>query len=127
VAAKGMIELYQAVKRRSKLPTRTLVFSVSRDNQAARMYGHSALIIEGKGKISFYRHLIHDFGLLALDGKEKWTAYQFTRNAYDNLVPVYSERICSAIDKTGIVESVTCINFMCYGRLKVSQIQTDSS
>lgn len=33
------------------------------------------------------------------DGKDKWTAYKFTRNVYDIFVPIYLERICSAVDQ----------------------------
>jgi hypothetical protein len=33
------------------------------------------------------------------DGKEKWTAYRFTKNVYDIWMPTHLERICSVIDK----------------------------
>jgi hypothetical protein len=34
-----------------------------------------------------------------LDGKEKWTAYRFTKNVYDTWMPKHFENICSAIDQ----------------------------
>jgi hypothetical protein len=34
-----------------------------------------------------------------LDGKEKWTAYRFTKNVYDIWMPKHFENICSAIDQ----------------------------
>ncbi|KAK4655838.1 hypothetical protein QC762_0054250 [Podospora pseudocomata] len=49
--------------------------------------------------ISYYRHLICVFSFIELDGKDKWTAYQFTRNLYDIWVPKHFENICSAIDQ----------------------------
>ncbi len=35
---------------------------------------------------------------MALDGKEKWTAYKFTKNVYDTYMPKLHKLICSAID-----------------------------
>jgi len=34
-----------------------------------------------------------------LDGKEKWTAYKFTKNVYDKWMPTHLKRICSVIDE----------------------------
>ena len=34
-----------------------------------------------------------------LEGKEKWTAYKFTKNVYDVWMPTHLERICSVIDE----------------------------
>ncbi len=39
-------------------------------------------VIEGN-KITFYRHPIRTFDFTEQDGKEKWTAYKFTKNVYD--------------------------------------------
>jgi len=50
-------------------------------------------------KITFYRHPIHEFSFAALDGKEKWTAYKFTKNVYDIWMPTHFKRICSVIDE----------------------------
>jgi hypothetical protein len=41
----------------------------------------------------------HGFDFTALDGKEKWTAYRFTKNVYDTWMPTHFENICSAIDQ----------------------------
>jgi hypothetical protein len=62
-----------------------------------RIYGHYP-IIDGN-KTTFYRHPIHHFSFIALDGKEKWTAYKFTKNVYDIWMPTHLKRICSVIDK----------------------------
>jgi hypothetical protein len=96
VAANGMIELYQAVKREQELHQKILVFSISHDNRAVRIYGYYALIMEGK--VSFYRYPLRDFSIIDQEGKEKWTAYQFTRNVYESFFPIHLKRICSAID-----------------------------
>lgn len=61
------------------------------------MYGHY-LVIDGKDT-KYYRYPIHKFSFTALDGREKWTVYRFTKNVYDVWMPSYFKRLCSAIDK----------------------------
>ena len=62
-----------------------------------RIYGHYSLI---NGKDSFfYRHPVRTFDISDQDGKEKWTAYKFTRNLYDKFYPIHHERFCSAVDQ----------------------------
>ncbi|KAK4032466.1 hypothetical protein C8A01DRAFT_20463, partial [Parachaetomium inaequale] len=60
-------------------------------------YGHYP-VIAGKD-IKYYRHPIHKFDFTALDGKDKWTAYRFTKNVYDTWMPKHFENICSAINQ----------------------------
>jgi len=55
-------------------------------------------VIDGK-KTTYYRHPIRKFDFTELDGKEKWTAYKFTRNVYDIWMPTQLKRICSVIDE----------------------------
>ena len=47
---------------------------------------------------TFYRHSIHEFSFIALDGKEKWIAYKFTKNVYDYYSLKLYKLICSGID-----------------------------
>ncbi|KAH8745559.1 hypothetical protein F5883DRAFT_702485 [Diaporthe sp. PMI_573] len=54
--------------------------------------------LEGKDT-KYYRHPIHTFDFTTLDGKEKWTAYRFTKNVYDTWMPTHFKRITSAIDQ----------------------------
>ncbi len=97
VAANAVIELYRLVSRQHELHRRILTYSISHDNEGVRIYGHYALI-NGKDT-SFYRHPIRNFDITDQDGKEKWTAYKFTRNVYDKFYPIHHERICSAVDQ----------------------------
>lgn len=97
IAVKGVVELYRAVKREKELHREILAFSISHDHRLVRIYGHYAIIEEEK--TTFYRHLVHEFSFIALDGKEKWTAYKFTKNVYDIWMPIQYKRICSAIDE----------------------------
>ena len=96
VAVRALVELFRSVKREKELDREILAFSISHDHRSVRIYGHHP-VIEGD-KTTFYRHSIHEFSLMALDGKEKWTAYKFTKNVYDTYMPKLHKRICSAID-----------------------------
>ena len=96
LAVRGVVELYRAVKREKELHREILAFSVSHDHRTVRMYGHYALIDDDQ--TTYYRHLIRTFDFTEQDGKEKWTAYRFTRNVYDIWMPTHLKRICSAID-----------------------------
>jgi len=97
LAVRGVVELFRLVKREKELHREILAFSISHDDRTVRIYGHYALI-EGE-KTTFYRHPIHEFSFTALEGKEKWTAYKFTKNVYDRWMPTHLKRICSAIDE----------------------------
>jgi len=97
LAVRAVVELFRAVKREGEVNRQILAFSVSHDHRSVRIYGHYA-VIDGKD-VKYYRHPIREFSFTELDGKDKWTAYQFTRNVYDTWMPTHFERICSAIDQ----------------------------
>ncbi|KAF7955067.1 uncharacterized protein EAE97_000326 [Botrytis byssoidea] len=96
IAVRGTVELFRLVKREKELHREILGFSISHDHRTVRIYGHYPVIDEGK--TTFFRHPIHTFDFTALDGKEKWTAYKFTKNIYDIWMPIHLKRICSVID-----------------------------
>ncbi|KAI9781330.1 MAG: hypothetical protein M1835_004329 [Candelina submexicana] len=97
IAVNAVVKLYRAVSRQDELHREILAFSVSHDHRAVRIYGHYALI--NGNDTSFYRHLIRDFSITDQDGKDKWTAYKFTRNVYDTFYPNHLGRICAAVDQ----------------------------
>ena len=96
LAVRGVVELFRLVKREQELHREILAFSISHDNETVRIYGHYPEI-EGK-RTTFYRHPIDKFSFTRLDGKEKWTAYKFTKSVYDTRMPAHFKRLCSAID-----------------------------
>ncbi|TAQ86373.1 hypothetical protein B7494_g5286 [Chlorociboria aeruginascens] len=100
MAVRGVVELFRLVKREKELHREILAFSVSHDHRMVRIYGHYPVIDEKK--TIFYRHLIREFSFIELDGKEKWTAYKFTKNVYDIWMPTHLKRICSVIDELPI-------------------------
>lgn len=97
IAARGIVELYKAVKREKELNREILAFSISHDHRSVRIYGHYA-VINGE-KTDYYRHPIREFSFTEMDGKEKWTAYKFTKNVYEVWMPLHLKRICSVIDQ----------------------------
>lgn len=96
LAVRAIVELFRLVKREKEIDREILGFSISHDHCAVRIYGHYP-VIDGKDN-SYYRQLIHMFDFTVLDGKEKWTAYKFTKNLYDNWMPMHFKRICSAVN-----------------------------
>lgn len=97
LAVRGVVELYRVVKREKELDGEILAFSISHDQRLVRIYGHHA-VVEGR-RTTLYSYPIRTFDFTELDGRERWTAYKFTRNIYDKFMPIHLKRICSAIDQ----------------------------
>ncbi|KAI9743960.1 MAG: hypothetical protein M1818_002694 [Claussenomyces sp. TS43310] len=97
LAVRATVELFRLVGREMELHREILAFSISHDHRSVRIYGHYP-VIDGKDT-KYYRHPIHTFDFTALDGREKWTAYKFTKNVYDIWMPNHFKRLCSAIDQ----------------------------
>jgi hypothetical protein len=97
LAVRGIVELFRAVKRDDEVNRKILAFSISHDYATVRIYGHYP-VITGE-TVKYYRHPIHKFDFTVFDGKEKWTAYRFTKNVYDTWMPAHFKNICSAIDQ----------------------------
>ena len=85
IAVKGHVELFKFLNHQKELHREILAFSISQDHQTMRIYGHYSIIVGNK--TIFYRHPIREFSFTELDGKEKWAAYKFTKNAYDIWMP----------------------------------------
>ncbi|KAI9782857.1 MAG: hypothetical protein M1816_001677 [Peltula sp. TS41687] len=97
MAVRGIVELFKLVNRQDELDRKVLAFSISHDDAYVRIYGHYALL---KDRVAtFYRHPIRCFELRAQNGRDKWTAYQFTMNVYFQFMPKLHKLICSAIDQ----------------------------
>jgi len=69
IVAKGVVELYRAIKREKKLYQKILVFSISHDYSSMRIYDYYTLI--NKSEIIFYRHLIKEFYFTSEESKDK--------------------------------------------------------
>ncbi|EQK97829.1 hypothetical protein OCS_06458 [Ophiocordyceps sinensis CO18] len=98
LAVRGVAELFRLVNRKADAHRQILAFSVSHNASSVRIWGHYPVMADGKD-IQYYRHPIHDFSFIALDGRDKWTAYRFVKNVYHVWMPAHFRRICSAIDQ----------------------------
>ncbi len=96
IAVRGIVELFKYVNREKEIDREILAFSISHDHESVRIYGHYALINEND--TTFYRQPIRKFDFTEQDGRDRWTAYKFTKNVYDHWMPTHLKRICSAID-----------------------------
>ncbi len=96
MAVRGVVQLFRLIKREKELHRQILAFSISHDHSSVRIYGHYPLV-DGENT-TYYRHAIHKFDFTSIEGKEKWTAYKFTKNVYNTWMPDHFKRICSAID-----------------------------
>jgi len=86
IVVRALVELFRSIKREKELDQEILAFSISHDHRLMRIYDHY-LVIKGD-KTTFYRHPIHEFSFTALDGKEKWITYKFTKNVYDTWMSI---------------------------------------
>ena len=91
VAVRGVVELFRLVMREAELHREILAFSISHDHWAVTIYGHYPII--NKEKTTFYRHPVREFSFTEQEGKEKWSAYKFTKNVYDVWMPTHLKRI----------------------------------
>ncbi|KAI9670772.1 MAG: hypothetical protein M1817_003883 [Caeruleum heppii] len=100
LAVRGVVELFQLVGRAQEVDREIVAFSISHNHMTVRIYGHYAVIDgDDPAHITYYRHPIHDFNFQIVDGRERWTAYRFTKNVYDLWMPTHLQRIRSAIDQ----------------------------
>ena len=79
LAVRGVVELYKAVKLKKELHREILAYSISHEHRVVRIYGHYPII--NGDKTTLYRHSNHTFNFTALDGRDKYTAYKFTRTS----------------------------------------------
>ena len=96
LAVRAVVELFRLVQREKELDREILAFSISHDHESVRIYGHYP-VIEAT-KTTFHRHPILKFNFTNLEGKDKWTAYKFTKSVYHTWMPTHFERLCSVID-----------------------------
>lgn len=96
LAVRAVVELFRLGKREKEIHREILAFSISHDHRTVRIYGHYPII--DRKETTYYRHPIREFSFTELEGKEKWTAYKFTKNVYRTWMPKHLARIRSIID-----------------------------
>ncbi|KAK6212333.1 hypothetical protein LQW54_005466 [Pestalotiopsis sp. IQ-011] len=98
LAVRGIVLLFCLVDCQRELNRTILAFSISHDSDSARIYGHYPVFDES-GAFRYFRHEIAKFFLVGENDKNRWTAYQFTKNIYDVWMTEHLKRIQSAIDQ----------------------------
>lgn len=73
------------------------MLSISHDASAVKLHGHYALIEDEK--TTFLRHLIYSFDFTLFEGRDRWTAYHFTRKIYDDFYREHLQRVRSALSQ----------------------------
>jgi hypothetical protein len=80
LAVRGIVELFRLVKCEKELYWEILAFLILYNYEIVKIYGYYP-VIDGN-KTTFYRHPIRKFDFTELKGREKWTAYRFTKSVY---------------------------------------------
>ncbi|PQE06303.1 phosphatidylserine decarboxylase protein [Rutstroemia sp. NJR-2017a BBW] len=128
VAVMQVVELYRIVGRQRELEGEVLAFSVSHNHEAVRIYAYYP-IIDGDST-SIHRYEIKKFDISNEDGRERWTAYTFTRNVYDIYGPIHLERLRSAVDQLPNLQShqrrLQQLNFTLLPQTKEVESQSNS-
>jgi hypothetical protein len=103
IAVRAIIGLYQAAfgaqypDRVNKLYGQVLAFTISHDDRRAKLYGHYAVVSDcPDGMPEFRRHHIGTYSFTRNDGAERFTAYKFVLNIYDQFAPLHLKRIKDA-------------------------------
>ncbi|KAL2833609.1 hypothetical protein BJY01DRAFT_239425 [Aspergillus pseudoustus] len=97
-ALRGVVKLFQLVKREAELHRRILGFSCAYDHERVQWYGHYVAVREDDSKITYHRHEIETLSLKARNGRDRWASYKLALAVYNDWVPKHLERLCSAID-----------------------------
>ncbi|TKA72809.1 hypothetical protein B0A55_09527 [Friedmanniomyces simplex] len=112
IAVRAVLRLYSAAYGRDHEKTqgllgRILVFSVSHNNRLVNLYGHYAVASNSKdGKdgttegLEYFRYDIAMFSLTMYDGRDRYKAYNFIRNVYDDFALEHLRRIQDAVAGT---------------------------
>ncbi|KAF2212510.1 hypothetical protein CERZMDRAFT_41818 [Cercospora zeae-maydis SCOH1-5] len=96
VALRALVELFRLVGREYSLHREILAFSISHDHEAVKIFGHYAELDGPQPR--YYRYVVRKFDFTDQNGRDKWTAYKFVRNVYDEWMPKHLQMIRSAID-----------------------------
>ena len=97
ITVRAIVELFRLIKYEQEINQEILAFLISHNYWIVRIYGHYPMINEKD--TTFYYYPIHTFDFIALDSKDKQTAYKFIKSIYNIWVPIYFKRICLAINQ----------------------------
>ncbi|KAK1050074.1 hypothetical protein LTR74_017149 [Friedmanniomyces endolithicus] len=116
VAVRAIFRLYSAAYGRDHEKTqgllgRILVFSVSHNNRLVNLYGHYAVASNSKDGKDGTTEGLEYFRLTMHDGKDRYKAYNFIRNVYDEFALEHLRRIQDAVAQLPTPEKRTGLSF----------------
>ena len=123
IALRGIVDLYRKANRSSDIHRRALGFSISHDDNIARIYVHYPEI-SGNNTV-YWRDRVGklDFG----DGKEKWKCYQFTLNVCQYFALPLLERLKTVIDQLPDPDTQTLQPIASFDDVSVLSSRDDAS
>ncbi|KAL9619741.1 MAG: hypothetical protein Q9160_005672 [Pyrenula sp. 1 TL-2023] len=102
MAVNAIIQLYQSLgdQKATQLSGKVLVFSISHDNERVKIYGHYAIVQEGR--ITFLRYLIESFIFNIPGGQGRKRTYDFVREIYQTFYPQHLKRVQDALKELAV-------------------------
>lgn len=104
IVARSILSLYSSTFGRDHNNTqgllgRVLVFTVSHNNRVVNVHGHYAVSngTDGGESFTYFCHEIAMFSLTMYEGKERFKAYNFVKQLYDEFAPMHLQRIREAV------------------------------
>lgn len=97
IGIRSLVELFSLVGREKELHRRYLFFSISHNDWNVRIWGHFS-IIKGSAEPTYWRELVDEMGLVAVDGKRRWKPATFVKNLYNEFVGAHFKKLCLVID-----------------------------
>ncbi|KAK0853120.1 hypothetical protein LTS02_012053 [Friedmanniomyces endolithicus] len=123
IAVRAILKLYNAAygsdhEKTQALLGRILVFSVSHNNQLVNLYGHYAVASSSNNRtdgtaeeLEYFRYGIAMFSLTMYEGRDRYKAYNFIRNVYDNFASEHLARIRDAVGQFPSLAQRTGLSF----------------
>ncbi|KEF50809.1 uncharacterized protein A1O9_13139 [Exophiala aquamarina CBS 119918] len=97
IALRGIVDLYRKANRSSEVHRRALGFSISHDDNSARIYAHYPEL-DGDNT-TYWCDRIKELNFGDGKGKEKWKCHQFTLNVCQYFALPLLERLKTVIDQ----------------------------
>lgn len=96
LAIHATVELFRGARCEHRINREILGFSVSYNNDLARVWAHYPVVTESRTEI--YQKRIFSFLLNPQDNHNRWMSWNFIRNIYEHWAPKHFQQLCEAID-----------------------------
>lgn len=97
IALRGIVAVFRKADRASDVHRRALGFSISHDDQDARIYAHYPEV--ERENTLYFRDTIKVLNFGDEKGQHRWLCYQFTLNVCQIFAPALLKRLTAVIDE----------------------------